>query len=146
MADAENGRGARRAPSAPDAGPVRDQTTSPNDREPAVSSAHPPIAPPDLTAEDARTLAAVFRALADPLRLLLFSRVAAHPGGEMCVTDLGEPGVPRPTVSRQLRLLRQAGLLSAERRGAWTYYRVVPGALAALHELTRRGGGAPTEC
>jgi ArsR family transcriptional regulator len=35
-----------------------------------------------------------------------------------------------PTISHHLKVLREAGLISGERRGTWVYYRVEPGALS----------------
>ncbi|GAA4656716.1 metalloregulator ArsR/SmtB family transcription factor [Streptomyces chumphonensis] len=92
----------------------------------------PPLSERPLTAEEAETTAAMFKALGDPVRLRLFSLVASHPGGEACVCDISDVGVSQPTVSHHLKKLRQAGLLTAERRGTWVYYRVAPAVLAAL--------------
>lgn len=97
----------------------------------------PPLTSPDLSAEDAQTMAAMFRALGDPVRVLLFSRVASNPDGEVCVCDLGDLGVSQPTVSHHLKKLRDAGLVLSERRGTWVYYRVAPGVLARMGAVTR---------
>jgi ArsR family transcriptional regulator len=80
-------------------------------------------------------MALMFKALADPIRLRLFSRVAAHPGGEACVCDIQDVGVSQPTVSHHLKKLREAGLLLSERRASWVYYRVAPEALTAMGSL-----------
>jgi ArsR family transcriptional regulator len=77
-------------------------------------------------------MAAMFKALGDPVRVRLFSRVAAHPDGEACVCDIQDVGVSQPTVSHHLKKLREVGLLTSERRGTWVYYRVAPGVLAAM--------------
>ncbi|GAA4655971.1 hypothetical protein GCM10023347_00250 [Streptomyces chumphonensis] len=79
----------------------------------------------------------MFKALSDPIRLRLFSRVASHPHGEVCVCDISDVGVSQPTVSHHLKKLREAGLLTSERRGTWVYYRSAPGALAVLAILLR---------
>lgn len=97
----------------------------------------PPLTTPGLSPADAATMAAMFKALSDPARVLLFSRVASHSGGEACVCDLGDVGVSQPTVSHHLKKLRQAGLLTSERRGTWVYYRVAPGVLAAMGAMLR---------
>jgi ArsR family transcriptional regulator len=76
-------------------------------------------------------VAQLFKALADPVRLRLFADIAAQPD-EICVCDIRDVGVSQPTVSHHLKKLREAGLIAAERRGTWVYYRVVPGALEAL--------------
>lgn len=73
------------------------------------------------------------KALADPVRLRLFSAVASRSGGEACVCDVSEGlAVSQPTISHHLKVLREAGLLTAQRRGSWVYYAVVPAALSAL--------------
>ena len=78
-------------------------------------------------------LARVFKALADPVRLRLVSLIGAHAGDEACVCDLTSAfGLTQPTISHHLKVLREAGIIISERRGTWVYYRVVPGALAAL--------------
>ncbi|WP_030548591.1 helix-turn-helix transcriptional regulator [Streptomyces albus] len=92
----------------------------------------PPITAGELSQEDAERTAAMFKALSDPVRLRLFSRIASHPGGEACVCDISDVGVSQPTVSHHLRKLREAGLLTSERRGTWVYYRVAPAVVAAM--------------
>src|SRR5919197_4581582 len=69
---------------------------------------------------EAKELARMFAALADPSRLRLFSLIAAQPGGEGCACALVEPlGRSQPTVSHHLRVLYEAGLVDRERRGDW---------------------------
>ncbi|GGM49772.1 transcriptional regulator [Longimycelium tulufanense] len=82
---------------------------------------------------DAAELARVFKALSDPVRLRLLSLVAARSGGEACVCELVEPfDLSQPTISHHLKVLREAGLVTAERRGTWVYYRAVPATLGRL--------------
>ncbi|MEU6540768.1 metalloregulator ArsR/SmtB family transcription factor [Streptomyces sp. NPDC047000] len=95
----------------------------------------PPLTERPFTAEEAETAARMFRALGDPVRLRLFSSVASHEGGEACVCDISDVGVSQPTVSHHLKKLKEAGLLSSERRGTWVYYRVEPSALTAMRAL-----------
>ncbi|HEX7322419.1 MAG TPA: metalloregulator ArsR/SmtB family transcription factor [Mycobacterium sp.] len=84
----------------------------------------------DATAEQ---LAGLLKALAEPTRLRLVSHIAAHPGGEACVCELTEPvGLSQPTVSHHLKVLVDAGLITREQRGKWSYYRLVPGVLDTL--------------
>ncbi|WP_188944374.1 ArsR/SmtB family transcription factor [Nakamurella endophytica] len=93
----------------------------------------PPLVRAPLDADTAAELAHAFKAIADPARLRLLSMVAAHDGGEACVCDLTEPlGLSQPTVSHHLKVLVDAGLLTRDRRGIWSYYALVPGALDAL--------------
>jgi ArsR family transcriptional regulator, arsenate/arsenite/antimonite-responsive transcriptional repressor len=81
-------------------------------------------------------LAAMFRALGDPVRLRLLSLIASHPGGEACVCEISPTfDVSQPTISHHLKLLRSAGLLDCERRGTWVYYWVIPSALQQLSSV-----------
>ena len=92
-----------------------------------------PLAVAPLSADQARELAARLKAVADPARLRLLSLLLAKEGLEACTCDLTEPlGLTQPTVTHHLKKLHEAGLVVAERRGVWTYYRVVPEALAAV--------------
>ena len=92
-----------------------------------------PLVREPLTEDWAGDLARMFKALGDPVRLQLLSRVASHAGGEACVCDLSVGlDLTQPTISHHLRVLRESGLLECERRGTWVYYWVVPSALAQL--------------
>jgi len=89
-----------------------------------------------LTATAAADMATKLKALADPVRLQLFSAIASHAGGEACVCDISVGlDVSQPTVSHHLKVLRDAGLLTSQRRASWVYYAVVPEALASLSVL-----------
>ncbi|MES5820487.1 metalloregulator ArsR/SmtB family transcription factor [Streptomyces sp. RG80] len=107
--------------------------------DPEVSGTAAPCCPPlterPLTADEAERTATMFKALGDPVRLRLFSLVASHDGGEACVCDISDVGVSQPTVSHHLKKLKEAGLLSSERRGTWVYYRVEPSVVAALGRM-----------
>jgi ArsR family transcriptional regulator, arsenate/arsenite/antimonite-responsive transcriptional repressor len=69
----------------------------------------------------------LFKALGDPHRLTIIATLAAsaHP---VCVCDLTE-GLPigQSSVSHHLAILRDAGVVTSERRGTWAYYSLVPG-------------------
>lgn len=94
-----------------------------------------------LSAEQAGDLSATFKALGDPVRLRLLSLIAAHAGGEACVCDLtGAFDLSGPTISHHLKVLREAGIITGERRGTWIYYRVLP---ETLQRLTSVLGPAP---
>ncbi|MFF5706942.1 ArsR/SmtB family transcription factor [Streptomyces sp. NPDC012794] len=103
--------------------------------DPAAPACCPPLAERPFSAEEAERTARMFKALGDPVRLRLFSAVASHPDGEACVCDISDVGVSQPTVSHHLKKLREAGLLSSERRGTWVYYRVEPSVVAAMGRL-----------
>ena len=108
-----------------------------------------PLVREPLAADEARDLATMFKALADPARLRLLSIIASHQGGEACVCDLTEPvDLSQPTVSHHLKILTDAGLLTRDKRGKWAYYAVAPQALDALGEVLRvdHQGNGPTSC
>ena len=89
----------------------------------------PDLPPMDPGAAD--DLAAVFKALADPTRVAIVSRLAS--GEQCCVCDLTDAfELSQPTVSHHLRILRDAGLVEAERRGTFAYYWLVPEAIERL--------------
>ena len=101
----------------------------------AAAACCAPLVREPLAEADAVTLAPVFKALADPVRLRLFSLIASF-DGEACVCDLtGQFDVSQPTISHHLRVLREAGLVDCQRRGTWVYYWVLPGALSQLSSL-----------
>jgi ArsR family transcriptional regulator len=78
-------------------------------------------------------LAKAFAALADPVRLRLFSLIAS--AGTACSCNLVEPlGKSQPTVSHHTKVLADAGLIVGEKRGRWVWWRVVPDAMAALRD------------
>ena len=96
----------------------------------------PPLLNEPLSEQAAVEMAKRLKALADPVRLRLFSAIASHAGGEACVCDIsGGIDVSQPTVSHHLKVLRDAGLLTSQRRASWVYYAVVPEALGELSAL-----------
>ncbi len=98
----------------------------------AVGCCSPLVAEP-LSAEQSTELARVFKAMGDPVRLRLLSLIASHAGGEACVCDLtGVFDLTGATISHHLKVLRESGLISGERRGTWVYYRVHPDVLGRL--------------
>lgn len=90
---------------------------------------------------EAETAAKLFKALSDPVRIRLVSLIRHSPGGEACFCDLAEDfAMPQPSLSHHLRVLVSAGLLTRERRGTWSWYRLVPEPLETLGRLLREGG------
>ncbi len=82
---------------------------------------------------DAAELAKGFAALADPVRLHLLSLISSSGADGACVCDLvGPVGRSQPTVSHHLKVLRDAGLVSAERRGTWAWYHADGSSIARL--------------
>ena len=99
----------------------------------AESECCEPLAREPLAPRGADELAPLFKAVADPMRLRLLSLIACHDGGESCVCDLTAAfDVTAPTISYHLKILREAGLISAERRGTWVYYRINPQVMARM--------------
>jgi len=81
--------------------------------------------------------AAIFKALADPHRLTILATLARSED-EVCVCDFTS-GLPlnQPTVSHHLRILREVGLVTCERRGTWVYYRLAPDGRARIDAAIR---------
>ena len=92
---------------------------------------------PDVEAlepDAADDLAAVFKALGDPTRVAIVSRLAS--GEKCCVCDLTDVfELSQPTISHHLRILREAGLVDSERRGTFAYYWLVPEAIERLQAV-----------
>lgn len=78
----------------------------------------------------------VFRALSDPTRIEIFALIAARPE-PLCVCDIvARFELSQPTISHHLKVLRETGLVTATRRGTWSYYEVdVRGAAAAREAI-----------
>ena len=109
-----------------------DLPLAPKQKRPPGEPCCEPVAYPDVEREQAIRLAAVAKALGDPVRLQLVDVLRRH-AGKVCVCEL----VPlfdlsQPTVSHHLKILRAAGIVDSERRGLWAYYYVRPDALQEL--------------
>ncbi|MEZ5330863.1 MAG: metalloregulator ArsR/SmtB family transcription factor [Thermoanaerobaculia bacterium] len=77
-----------------------------------------------MTTEDLDT---TFAALADPTRRAILARLAE---GEATVNELAEPfDLKLPTVSKHLKVLQRAGLVSQTRRAQWRPCRLETGPL-----------------
>jgi DNA-binding transcriptional ArsR family regulator len=75
-------------------------------------------------------LTATFSALADPTRRAILARLAS---GEATVLELAEPlEISLPAISRHLKVLEQAGLISRGRDAQWRPCRIETGALEQL--------------
>src|SRR5579864_4193181 len=72
-------------------------------------------------------LSATFAALADPTRRAIIARLAS---GEASVTQLAEPfSMSMPAISKHLRVLERAGLISRGREAQWRPCRLEAGPL-----------------
>jgi len=79
-----------------------------------------------------------FKALGDPVRLALVAYMA-HLGKPSTVTEVsGCCGIDFSGVSRHLKILRQAGIVTAQKQGRETYYALDAGATkATLDRLSK---------
>jgi len=103
-----------------------------------------PLTREPLAHDDAVGLAPLFKALGDPVRLRLLSLIACHDGGEACVCELtGAFDLSAPTISHHLKVLRESGLISSERRGTWIYYRVSPDVITRVSAILGDQAPAP---
>jgi ArsR family transcriptional regulator, arsenate/arsenite/antimonite-responsive transcriptional repressor len=78
----------------------------------------------------------LLQALADPVRLAIVRQLAEMP--EVCACDFTSCcDVRQPTVSHHLRILREAGIVSSERRGTSVFYRLERHAAERLASIAR---------
>lgn len=109
-----------------------DLTLEPKQKRPPGEPCCVPLVRPEIDHEHAERLAAVAKALADPIRMQLVDVLRGH-AGKVCVCEL-QPlfDVSQSTLSHHLKKLRDAGVVGVERRGLWAYYYVNPDALEEL--------------
>jgi ArsR family transcriptional regulator len=117
---------------------------APKQKRPAGDSCCEAIVFPDVDADAAQRLAAVAKALGDPVRVQLVDVLRKH-AGKVCVCEL----VPlfdlsQPTVSHHLKVLRDAGIVASERQGLWAYYYVLPEGLEDLSAWLTPSSSAST--
>jgi ArsR family transcriptional regulator len=109
-----------------------DLQLSPKTKRPVGEPCCEPVVYPDVDRDRALRMAAVAKALGDPIRLQLVDVLRRH-AGKVCVCELVPLfDVSQPTLSHHLGKLRAAGIVDSERRGLWAYYYVIPGALEDL--------------
>ena len=105
---------------------------APKQKRPAGNPCCEPVVYPDTDGAQAERIAALAKALGDPIRLQLVDVLRKH-AGRVCVCELVPLfDVSQPTLSHHLKRLREAGVVDSERRGLWAYYYVVPEALEEL--------------
>ena len=91
-----------------------------------------PVVAPDITPDQASTLASVFKALADPNRVRIVNLLANAPE-PVCVCEfMPQLELSQGTVSFHLKKLLDVGLLDREQRGTWAYYSLKRDALERL--------------
>jgi ArsR family transcriptional regulator len=109
-----------------------DLELAPKTKRPVGRRCCEPVAYPDVEREEAVRLAAIAKALGDPVRLQLVDVLRKH-AGQVCVCELVPLfDVSQPTLSHHLKILRRAGIVDSERRGLWAYYYVLPDTLEEL--------------
>ena len=92
-----------------------------------------PISAGPMEADAALELALRLKALADPARIQLVSILMGARPGAISTSDLAEAlALSAGTVSHHLGQLKQAGLVSSERRGVNVLHRAEPDSLEAL--------------
>jgi ArsR family transcriptional regulator len=76
----------------------------------------------------------LLQAAADPTRLTILRQLSTE--GPVCACDFTSCcGVTQPTVSHHLKVLREAGWISGERRGTWIWYSLRPEAAERFQRL-----------
>ena len=81
-------------------------------------------------------ISALLKALADPIRMDVVQTLA---GGERCVCELTETlGLAQSRLSFHLKVMRQAGLITAREEGRWVYYKLAPQAFVQLRDWLNR--------
>lgn len=95
-----------------------------------------PLAGSSLSDERAVELEAVMKALADRHRLRIVNLLLRAGGEPVCVCEV-QPllGLSQGTVSYHLKLLVEAGVIQRKRRGTYSYFSLVPGALDSVREV-----------
>jgi DNA-binding transcriptional ArsR family regulator len=84
----------------------------------------------------------LLQAAADPTRLRMLRELSL---GTVCACDFAaDSTISQPTVSHHLKVLRDAGWVSTERRGTWIYYSIRVEAMDRFRRLAATLDAAPT--
>lgn len=90
-----------------------------------------------MTVEHAEYVAPLLQVLSDPVRLRLVSVVAAHRSRQACICDLQEGfDLTDDELEEHLDAMVETGLLDRQQDRVWVYYRLSPGVLSGLVNLT----------
>jgi ArsR family transcriptional regulator, arsenate/arsenite/antimonite-responsive transcriptional repressor len=93
------------------------------ERERLPEGCHSARVEPDLSVEDARDLATVVKALADPTRLRVVDALRIASPEAVCQCELLPLfDISQAALAKHLKVLVATGLLGVERRGLWAYY------------------------
>ena len=68
----------------------------------------------------------LLQAIANPVRLSIVRLLASEPDATCACDFTGCCSVSQPTVSHHLKVLREAGVVTTERRGTFIYYQLAP--------------------
>jgi ArsR family transcriptional regulator len=95
----------------------------------------------------AQRACALLKVLGNPDRLILLCQLTQ---GEFCVSELAAMlGIQQPTLSQQLGVLREEGLVGTRREGKQIYYRIesreATAVMGVLYELFCRPGKGERE-
>ena len=78
----------------------------------------------------------ICQALGDPKRIQILYALYSRPRHVSALAD--DLGLPQPTVSRHLRILRQKSLVSSERDGPTVIYHIVDNRVIKVLDLMRQ--------
>jgi len=85
------------------------------------------------------SLSEIFKVLSDDNRLKIVQIVAK---GKMCANEiLGEIGISQPTLSHHMKVLSDAGLVSADKVGTQVYYELNHSKVSCLCHFVREISG-----
>jgi ArsR family transcriptional regulator len=102
-----------------------------------------PLAGSSLSEQRAAEVEAVLKAVADRHRLKIVNLLLRAGGEPVCACEIQPAlGLAQGTVSYHLKQLVEAGLISRERRGTFSYFSLVPGALDSVREVFSAPGRA----
>jgi ArsR family transcriptional regulator len=109
-----------------------DLTLAPKQKRATGERCCEPLVYPNVDGDRAQHLAAVAKALSDPVRVQLVDVLRRH-AGEVCVCELVPLfDIAQNTLSHHLKKLREAGIVGVERRGLFAYYYVKPESLEGM--------------
>lgn len=116
--------------------------TQPKKKRSRAAGPCAPLVHPKIEVRDAERLATIARAMGDPVRLQIVD-VLHHYAGAVCVCELNDLfDLSQSTVSHHLKVLRDAGIVSSEKRGLWNFYYVEREAIEGLGSWLLEGPGA----
>ncbi len=93
---------------------------------------------------EAGHLAAVAKALSDPVRFRVYAHIASSRHSTVCACHLpGQLGISQPTLSHHLKKLVDVGLVDREYRGRWAHYSPRPEAVDALRGFLEQVSAMP---